>query len=270
MDYVILSTLRHDPNIVELVFSYDIACKWSINLATRIREQYPSYTEIIDGGRVKITYFVPKMHLPGHGSSCQTKFSFNYAPGVGRTHGETVEQEWAHINGAALATREMGAGARHATLDDNWGGWNWRKILAMSEFLHERTPHRAHRFTESLFAKNLITANTQATKQQKTAEKFDAVFPANVLAEWWRMVKNWEIDKSKPDPYAQVEKCEQAYYSFALLYNSSYFISATTLAAVRLQLAQGEAEEVKKGTYPPHKITGSIFLKMGLDLEDRQ
>ena len=53
---------------------------------------------------------------------------------MGRTHGETVEQEWAYINLAALSTREMGPGARHATLDDSWGGWNWRKILGFGTY----------------------------------------------------------------------------------------------------------------------------------------
>ena len=53
---------------------------------------------------------------------------------MGRTHGETVEQEWAYINLAALSTREMGPGARHSALDDSWGGWNWKKILGLGEY----------------------------------------------------------------------------------------------------------------------------------------
>ena len=48
-------------------------------------------------------------------------------------HGETVEQEWAYINLAALSTHEMGPGACHSALDDSWGGWNWRKILGLGE-----------------------------------------------------------------------------------------------------------------------------------------
>lgn len=70
----------------------------------------------------------------GHGFECRTRYSFNWQPGVGRTHGETVEQEWSHINGAVLMTREMGSGARHAALDDHWGGWNWRKLVDIGMF----------------------------------------------------------------------------------------------------------------------------------------
>ena len=76
---------------------------------------------------------MPKFHLPAHGPTCQVRYSFNYTHGVGRTHGETVEQEWAYINLAALSTREMGPGARHSALDDSWGGWNWRKTLGLGE-----------------------------------------------------------------------------------------------------------------------------------------
>lgn len=41
------------------------------------------------------------------------------------------------MNLAALSTREMGPGARYLSLDDNWSGWNWKKILGMgiSSFL---------------------------------------------------------------------------------------------------------------------------------------
>ena len=85
----------------------------------------------LDIKHLRFSYLVPKFHLPGHGSSCQTDYSFNYAKGVGRTHGETVEQGWANINLAALSTREMGPGARHLALDDWWSGWNWKKVLGM-------------------------------------------------------------------------------------------------------------------------------------------
>jgi len=105
--------------------SYDIACKWSINLRNRFRALH----EDVDLSKFAIAHLVPKFHLPAHGEKCQTRYSFNYTRGVGRTHGETVEQEWAYINLAALSTREMGPGARHSALDDSWGGWNWKKLL---------------------------------------------------------------------------------------------------------------------------------------------
>jgi hypothetical protein len=51
--------------------------------------------------------------------------------GVGRSDGEGIERCWAHINDLGPATREMSLGNCHDTLDDNWGSWNWRKIIGM-------------------------------------------------------------------------------------------------------------------------------------------
>jgi hypothetical protein len=127
-DYILASVLKN-VTVQRVTISYDIACKWSIHLLARLAGYHPD----LNIENFEFSYYVPKFHLTGHGSSCQSKYSFNYARGVGRTHGETVEQEWAHINLAALATREMGPGARHLTLDDNWSGWNWNKIVGMGK-----------------------------------------------------------------------------------------------------------------------------------------
>jgi hypothetical protein len=114
----------------DVKISYDIACKWSINLHTRFKTHHGD----VDLSKFSLTHLVPKFHLAAHGEKCRPKYSFNYTHGVGRTHGETVEQEWAYINLAALSTREMGPGARHTALDDSWGGWNWKKILGLGEY----------------------------------------------------------------------------------------------------------------------------------------
>ena len=116
--------------VLNVVISYDIICKWSIHFLKRMYENHPGF----DWERFLFTYIIPKFHLPGHGPPCQTKYSFNYTKGVGRTHGETVEQGWANINLAALSTREMGPGARRVALNDSWSGWNWKKILGMGMF----------------------------------------------------------------------------------------------------------------------------------------
>lgn len=126
MDYVVASVLRSlaVPNII---ISYDVACKWSVYHLERISDNHPD----LDVEDLHLSYLIPKFHLPGHRTSCQMVYSFNYAKGVGRTHGETIEQGWSNSNVAALSTREMGPGARHLALDDTWSGWNWGKILGM-------------------------------------------------------------------------------------------------------------------------------------------
>jgi hypothetical protein len=128
-DYIVASYLQR-CQVRDIKISYDIACQWSINLHSRFEAQH----EDVDLSEFSITHLVPKFHLPAHGAKCQARYSFNYTRGVGRTHGETVEQEWAYINLAALSTREMGPGARHSALNDSWGGWNWRKLLGLGEY----------------------------------------------------------------------------------------------------------------------------------------
>ena len=79
-------------------------------------------------GDGRIMFMVPKFHLRAHQTSCQTKYSFNYAPGCGQTHGETVEEGWSNSNQAASQTKEMGPGTRAMTLDDVFGFANWWTI----------------------------------------------------------------------------------------------------------------------------------------------
>ncbi|TFK57878.1 hypothetical protein BDN72DRAFT_732579, partial [Pluteus cervinus] len=73
------------------------------------------------------TYLVPKFHLPAHVGKCQTQYSFNLHPHVGRTDGEAPERGWSHINPIAMSTSEMGPGSRRDTLNDHFGDWNWKK-----------------------------------------------------------------------------------------------------------------------------------------------
>ncbi|KIL56403.1 hypothetical protein M378DRAFT_29974, partial [Amanita muscaria Koide BX008] len=71
---------------------------------------------------------IPSWHSNGHGPPCKASFYLGYMEGVGRTCGEEVETTWAQTNFLGVSTREMGPGARHETLDDQWGGLNFRKI----------------------------------------------------------------------------------------------------------------------------------------------
>ena len=130
MDYIFLSTVKEE-RVKMIKVSYDIACRWSINLFQRV-ERYSEGLRL-PKDRFYLEYFIPKFHLPAHGPSCHTRYSFNYRPGVGRTHGENIESGWAHTNPAAVATREMGPGARHLALNGHWGGWNWRKVIGFGK-----------------------------------------------------------------------------------------------------------------------------------------
>ncbi|KAJ3816515.1 hypothetical protein F5880DRAFT_1494202, partial [Lentinula raphanica] len=133
MDYAFGSILRGiDPRIT-IVQSYDIACQWSKNLYERMRE-LPSQVAASLSER-RIYFAIPKLHIHGHNLSCQLSFSLNWLWGVGRTDGEGVERNWAHMGPVATSTRDMGPGNRHEVLDDHFGHWNWRAICRLGTCL---------------------------------------------------------------------------------------------------------------------------------------
>jgi hypothetical protein len=77
---------------------------------------------------VATRYVIPKLHIYGHGLKCQFKYSLNFLKWSARTNGEDIERWWAHLNPVSMSTKEMSPGARHDTLDDHAGAWNFRKI----------------------------------------------------------------------------------------------------------------------------------------------
>ncbi|KAG2028955.1 hypothetical protein BDR03DRAFT_882220 [Suillus americanus] len=123
--------MRSSHGVHVLNISYDIACQWNKNLWSRM-SAFPHKYHINHDEKV-ITFLVPKFHLPAHIACCQTRFSFNFIKGVGRTDGEAPERGWADINPLATSTCEMGPGSRRDTIDDHFNDWNWKKVCAMGE-----------------------------------------------------------------------------------------------------------------------------------------
>jgi len=113
-----------------LVFSYDIACQWSRNLKSRML-RLPRGMWISPLILAKLQFFIPKLHIYGHGDKCQYRYSFNFQRWSARTDGEDPERFWSHLNPASLSTREMSPGARFDALDAHATHWNWRKIVNM-------------------------------------------------------------------------------------------------------------------------------------------
>jgi hypothetical protein len=114
---------------------YNIACQYQKKLATRVAAtNFPPHLRR-SLAKHDFKYFIPKGHINAHGEACHRTMNLNHERQVGRSHGETVEQEWAHINKCATATREMGPGAQHVILEDQWSGWNWRRTVALGTLL---------------------------------------------------------------------------------------------------------------------------------------
>ena len=115
------------------VISYDIACQWNKNLRRRMSSIPEAYRTDLE--ECEVEFVIPKFHIGAHGTSCQSKFSLNFRPHMGRTDGENIERGWAWLNPASLSTREMGPGALQDALDDQWAFWNWRIVVSFGKHL---------------------------------------------------------------------------------------------------------------------------------------
>lgn len=126
IDYVVLSSVKGE-NYSRIVFTSDIGCQYSKKFKDRM-EKFPLDMQI--PSNTIIEFAVPSWHINAHGPDCRANFGLSFRDGVGRTCGEEVETTWAGTNPLGPSTREMGPGARHETLNGQWGGLNFKRILA--------------------------------------------------------------------------------------------------------------------------------------------
>jgi hypothetical protein len=118
--------------LLHILITYDIACQWSKNFNTRMQE-FPPDMRIPDN--VSIDTGIPKFHAPAHQTSCQTVYSLNLKPGVGRTDGEGIERNWSILDPIAPSIKEMGPGSYSDTLDDQIHHHNFRKFVALGIYI---------------------------------------------------------------------------------------------------------------------------------------
>ncbi|KAH9900745.1 hypothetical protein C8Q73DRAFT_786170 [Cubamyces lactineus] len=182
-DFVLFSTLIGSK--LPLLLSYDITCQWSRNLFTRMRE-LPESMHLHSSVIPDTCFVIPKKHHRVHGPN-HSQFSLNFQEHVGRTYGEGIEAQWSHLNSIALSTREMNPGARHEVLNDNWGAWNWQKIISFgTDFLHA-----------------LQQARKMREVQSRNFDEYTKTFKPEIITKWEQKIHEWEKDPSKPDPYEE-------------------------------------------------------------------
>ncbi|KAJ3964320.1 hypothetical protein EV361DRAFT_70089 [Lentinula raphanica] len=237
MDYAFGSILRGIDSRITIVQSYDIACQWSKNLYERMKN-LPSQVSASLSQR-QIYFAIPKLHIHGHNLSCQLSFSLNWLWGVGRTDGEGVERNWAHMGPVATSTRDMGPGNRHEVLDDHFGHWNWRGICRLGELLLKR-------YDEALEQREIHT---------KSLEQFRAERPDDV-DQWESMIAMWESELVKAPKDRTAENPYQAGKS------------GMSEHEVRLALAREEEIETAAGSVALHDIGPSAFISQMIDIED--
>ncbi|KAJ7678301.1 hypothetical protein DFH06DRAFT_975338, partial [Mycena polygramma] len=240
MDYILGSVWRHhDPLLIKLI-SYDIVCQWWKHLMERMM-LLPDLVRCVLI-LTMIVFVVPKLHIHAQTLACQIMYSLNLVPGSGQTDGEGIERPWANIGGIATSTVKMGPGARHDTVDDHWGHWNWEKLIGLARTLRRR----------------LDIALEQQAVQREALDTFSQQQQDRVPV-WKQMVHDFEKDlknkkmDSLKNPYEMLNE-----------------VTGLTEQQVRLQFQQEEEAEVKAGIAPKHKVSPSTFVVECLEVEEEQ
>ncbi|KAH6869702.1 hypothetical protein BKA70DRAFT_1379599 [Coprinopsis sp. MPI-PUGE-AT-0042] len=201
--------------LLRIVITYDIACQWSKNLYSRM-ETLPE-------------------ELNKATTDCQANFALGYREGNGRTCGDEIEGTWDHTNSLGTSVREMAPGARHETLNDHFGGYNFHKIVGLRHNL----------------LKKMKEAHKMQAKHLQNHALFTSTFKEETIDEWTADIEAWNADNRKPNPYEDKPL-------------------NITLHDVRLELLQQDAEDAKKGAVIISDISPSSCLVTGLDLEETQ
>ncbi|KAH9478965.1 hypothetical protein JR316_0009428 [Psilocybe cubensis] len=247
MDYIFAWFLRLVAVRLVLV-SYDIACQWFINLLRRMQSDWPQHIQ--PPANITLIPVIPKLHEPMHNQTNHQMYSLNFIPGVGQTDGECPERVWAPHNSLANATKTQGPGSRQDTLDDHFGFWNWQKYTSMGTTL-------LRRYRDAIAQRNIQTEGHEGL-----SESIKKANP-NLIERWEKMCAEWESDvfpKKKKNPYEMKDT----------IVNLTWLGIGITEAHVKKLLADSEAAFLASGGTMPHRTTPSVFVSMGLDLEETQ
>ncbi|KAJ7054003.1 hypothetical protein C8F01DRAFT_1260221 [Mycena amicta] len=237
MDYIFMHALG-DARVKRLVVSYDIACQWKINLRTRVLNILDGSTFAPNLDAFDTQFGLPVWHAAVHEESCQAANSLSYIVGAGRTDGEGIERTWAILNPIGFATKEMGEGNRHDTIDDKVDHINFEKNVGQGDAL----------------TRKLIIAVAERDKQIAEFMEVDSSLNPEVRQDWQRQVREWLADKTKPNPYVMAGGKD----------------AGPSEAQVAAELKEAEVKEAREGRaeFVEGRTTAAAFVKALLQLED--
>ena len=208
MDYVILSAVKGE-RLHRIVLTYDIGCQYSKNFKERMLK-FPADMHLDEN--LTIEFGVPSWHINAHGADCRADFGLGFRDGVGRTCGEEVEVTWASTNLLGPSTREMGPGARHETLNAQWGGMNFRRIIVFRKCITLiRWPYSLI-YSGQEFLRHLKEALDMRKKHRQLFQEFTDTFRPETTNSWQKLVDNWRKDRSQPNPYLEPGSCKMVFF----------------------------------------------------------
>ena len=112
----------------------------------------------------------------------------------------------------------MGPGACHETLNGQWGGLNFQRILTFCKFICLNEPILVFPIILGQeFLCHLKEALEMHTKHQQLFEQFTATFQPSTIVSWEKLINSWKKDWSQPNPYLEPSPC--MLISFNMLLN---------------------------------------------------
>ncbi|KAF7332725.1 CxC2 domain-containing protein [Mycena kentingensis (nom. inval.)] len=236
MDYILLHALR-DARVRRLVLSYDIACQWKVRLRARVAQITEEAGLLPDLSNFEIQFALPVWHAAAHETGCQAAMSLSHKKGVGRTDGEGIERTWAVLNPISFATKEMGEGNRHDTIEDKVDRIGFEKNVGEGDTL----------------ARKIVIATAERNAQIAEFIEIDRGIDGELRREWQQMIEDWLEDESKPNPYVMAAGKD----------------AGPSEAEVAAELKRAEVEEMRAGRGEAEgKTTATGFIKGLLQLED--
>ncbi|PPQ82484.1 hypothetical protein CVT26_012847 [Gymnopilus dilepis] len=236
MDYIFGSVLQ--LILVALVLiSYDVACQWFVNLATRMKKDWPD--EIKPSRPIRLIPAIPKLHYSMHETAGHEVYSLNLIPGAGLSDCECPERVWAPHNPLGNSTKTQGPGSRHDVLDDHFNFWNWLKYVGMGATLLRK------------YRGAVAERNIQAEGHRGLTDVLDS----KMVASWERMCEEWENDQAFP------KKSKNPYHI------DEFHVSEVQ---VRKELAEEEERRLKGGGISLNNMSAASFIGLGLEIEDFQ
>ncbi|ESK84975.1 hypothetical protein Moror_9209 [Moniliophthora roreri MCA 2997] len=125
MDTIFLMSV-FATGVKQIYISYDIVCQWMCNFFPQMNS-FPEHLQIPQD--CKITFKVPKFHLPAHVPACYAPFTFNYTVGIGKTDGEGPECNWSMTNDIAKSSSIMTKGTCFENIDNHCNFTNYWKTI---------------------------------------------------------------------------------------------------------------------------------------------
>ncbi len=104
-------------------------------------------------------------------------------------------------------------------------------------------------------------------KHQEAFTLLSSSFLSSTIDKWLKMVKEWEDDRMKLNPYTEPVNSKPKLIDVV---NISDVLLATTIQDIRLELAKEDANDATNGINFLHETTVTTFLTKGLELEGQQ